>query len=279
MDWIRALDTLRDQGHPAVLVTLTDVHGHAPRDPGAKLVVSAIGRWGSVGGGNLEAGAVARAEAMLREGLARPEFLEFGLNEHVPTVHGRQCCGGRVQLLLEPVPVRPTVAVFGLGHVGYEVARIVSRLDVQLHLVDTRSGVLTAEQEADLRTGPARIWRHQPLVPEAVLELLPAGSHLVVLTHDHAEDMAICDAVLRRPGWGSVGLIGSTAKWARFRMRLQQAGHPAVAVDRIRCPMGLPGIEGKAPAVIAISVVAELVRTWVAAGVEPSEPVRRPSVG
>ncbi|TRY18226.1 xanthine dehydrogenase accessory protein XdhC [Tessaracoccus rhinocerotis] len=279
MDWIRALDTLRDQGHPAVLVTLTDVHGHAPRDPGAKLVVSAIGRWGSVGGGNLEAGAVARAEAMLREGLTRPEFLEFGLNEHVPTVHGRQCCGGRVQLLLEPVPVRPTVAVFGLGHVGYEVARIVSRLDVQLHLVDTRSGVLTAEQEADLRTGPARIWRHQPLVPEAVLELLPAGSHLVVLTHDHAEDMAICDAVLRRPGWGSVGLIGSTAKWARFRMRLQQAGHPAVAVDRIRCPMGLPGIEGKAPAVIAISVVAELARTWVAAGVEPSEPVRRPSVG
>lgn len=279
MDWIRALDTLRDQGHPAVLVTLTDVHGHAPRDPGAKLVVSAIGRWGSVGGGNLEAGAVARAEAMLREGLTRPEFLEFGLNEHVPTVHGRQCCGGRVQLLLEPVPVRPTVAVFGLGHVGYEVARIVSRLHVQLHLVDTRSGVLTAEQEADLRTGPARIWRHQPLVPEAVLELLPAGSHLVVLTHDHAEDMAICDAVLRRPGWGSVGLIGSTAKWARFRMRLQQAGHPAVAVDRIRCPMGLPGIEGKAPAVIAISVVAELVRTWVAAGVEPSEPVRRPSVG
>src|SRR5690606_34429001 len=172
MDWIRALDTLRDQGHPAVLVTLTDVHGHAPRDPGAKLVVSAIGRWGSVGGGNLEAGAVARAEAMLREGLTRPEFLEFGLNEHVPTVHGRQCCGGKVQLLLEPVPVRPTVAVFGLGHVGYEVARIVSRLDVQLHLVDTRSGVLTAEQEADLRTGPARIWRHQPLVPEAVLELL-----------------------------------------------------------------------------------------------------------
>lgn len=279
MDWIRALDTLRDQGHPAVLVTLTDVHGHAPRDPGAKLVVSAIGRWGSVGGGNLEAGAVARAEAMLREGLTRPEFLEFGLNEHVPTVHGRQCCGGRVQLLLEPVPVRPTVAVFGLGHVGYEVARIVSRLDVQLHLVDTRSGVLTAEQEADLRTGPARIWRHQPLVPEAVLELLPAGSHLVVLTHDHVEDMAICDAVLRRPGWGSVGLIGSTAKWARFRMRLQQEGHPAVAVDRIRCPMGLPGIEGKAPAVIAISVVAELVRAWVAADVEPSDPVRRPSFG
>lgn len=265
MDWIKALDTLRDQGHPAVLVTLTDVRGHAPRDPGAKLVVSGIGEWGSVGGGNLEACAVERARAMLQQGVTKPEFLEFGLNEHVHNSYGRQCCGGTVQLLLEPVPVRPTVAIFGLGHVGYEVARIVSRLDVQVHLVDTRTDVLTEDQEADLRSGPARIWRHQPLVPEAVLELLPAGSHLVILTHDHAEDMAICDAVLRRPGWGSVGLIGSTAKWARFRLKLRQEGHPAVAVDRIRCPMGLPGIEGKAPAVIAISVVAELVRTWVTA--------------
>ncbi|WP_461105793.1 xanthine dehydrogenase accessory protein XdhC [Tessaracoccus terricola] len=279
MDWIKALDMLRDQGHPAVLVTLTDVRGHAPRDPGAKLVVSAVGQWGSVGGGNLEAAAVERAVAMLHHGLTRPEFLEFGLNEHVHNTFGKQCCGGTVQLLLEPLPVRPTVAVFGLGHVGLEVARIVSRLDVQLHLVDTRPDVLEPEQETDLRTGPARVWRHQPLVPEAVLELLPAGSHLVILTHDHAEDMAICDAVLRRPGWGSVGLIGSTAKWARFRMRLQAEGHPAVAVDRIRCPIGLPGIEGKSPAVVAISVVADLVRTWLAPAVAPADPVRPPSVG
>jgi xanthine dehydrogenase accessory factor len=100
---------------------------------------------------------------------------------------------------------------------------------------------------------------HQPVAPETVLTDLPAGSHLLVLTHDHAEDLAICDAALRRPGWGSIGLIGSAAKWARFRLRLQQEGHSAAAVDRIRCPIGMPAIAGKEPAVIAVSVTAELI--------------------
>lgn len=260
MDWVEALGVLRREGRAAVLVTVVEVRGHAPRDAGAKMVVADDRTWGSVGGGNLEATAVQRARAMMAQPAPAPELMELGLTEHAPAEHGRQCCGGRVRLLLEPVAVRPTVAVFGMGHVGHELARILSRLDLRLHLVDSRAGYVTPEALADVLDGPADVRVHHAPVPESVLGELPDGAHVLVLTHDHAEDIAVCDQALRREGLGSIGLIGSSAKWARFRRRLAREGHTERALDRIQCPIGVAGLSGKEPAVIAISVAADLLR-------------------
>jgi xanthine dehydrogenase accessory factor len=264
MDWLGAVQHLRHEGEPGVLVTVTAVRGHAPRDPGAKMVVGLARTWGSVGGGNLEQAAVDRARALLRDGAVVPETQEAHLNEHARTEHGRQCCGGVVTLLLEPLPVRPTVAIFGVGHVGYELARILSRLELSLHLVDGRSDELDPLRLADVTEGVADVTVHHALVGETVLERLPAGSHVLVMTHDHAEDFALCDAALRCAHLGSVGLIGSAAKWARFRTGLAVEGHDDATVDRIRCPIGLPGLPGKEPAAIAVSVAAELVGLFAA---------------
>src|SRR4051794_6211380 len=224
-DWLGAVQQLRREGLPGVLVTVTTVRGHAPRDPGAKMVVGAARVWGSVGGGNLEQTAVERARELLRTGALAPETYESRLNEHARTEHGRQCCGGVVTLLLEPLPVRPTVAVFGVGHVGYELARILSRLEVSLHLVDSRADELDPLRLADVTEGTAEVSVHRVLLGETVLEQLPTGAHVLVMTHDHAEDFALCDAALRRADrLGSIGLIGSRAKWARFRRNLVAAG-------------------------------------------------------
>ena len=127
-DWLRAAQQLRDEGEPGVLVTVAEVRGHAPREAGAQMVGSRDRTWGSVGGGNLEATAVARARELIGSGGGEPEMLEAQLNPHARNEHGRQCCGGVVRLLLEPLAVRPVIALFGLGHVGYELARILSRL-------------------------------------------------------------------------------------------------------------------------------------------------------
>ena len=85
---------------------------------------------------------------------------------------------------------------------------------------------------------------------------------MLVLTHDHAEDLAICDQALRTPALGEIGLIGSSAKWARFRTRLLEERHTSERVDAIRCPIGTPDLEGcgKEPAVVAVSVAADLLR-------------------
>ena len=140
MDWLGAAQQLRHDGEPGVLVTVAEVRGHAPREAGAKMVVSRDRTWGSVGGGNLEASVVARARELIESGTGEPEMRETQLSPHARTEHGRQCCGGVVRLLLEPLAVRPVIAVFGLGHVGYELARILSRLPVRLLLADSRAG-------------------------------------------------------------------------------------------------------------------------------------------
>jgi xanthine dehydrogenase accessory factor len=260
MDWLSAAQQLRRDGQPGVLVTVLEVRGHAPRDPGAKLVVGAERSWGSVGGGNLEESAIRRARELLSSGAAGSEVLESRLTEHSHNAHGRQCCGGTVRLLLEPLPVWPSVAVFGVGHVGYELARILSRLELRLHLVDSRAEQLDRVRLADVVDGVADVSVHHVVLGEQVLDRLPAGAHVFILTHDHAEDFALCDAALRLPGLGSIGLIGSAAKWSRFRARLADAGHATESIDRIQCPIGLPEIAGKDPAIIAVSVAAALVR-------------------
>jgi xanthine dehydrogenase accessory factor len=261
MDWLGAVQQLRHDGQPGVLVTVIEVRGHAPREAGAKMVVSREASWGSVGGGNLEATAVARARELMSSGAAEPEVLHLQLNPHARTEHGRQCCGGSVRLLLEPLAVRPVVALFGIGHVGYELARILSRLPVQLLLVDSRAEQLDRVRLADVIDGSADVSIHHTLLGEQVLEQLPSGAHVVIMTHDHAEDYALCDAVLRlgRP-LASIGLIGSSVKSARFRAQLAAAGHSPAAIDRITCPIGQPGITGKNPAVIAVAVAAALLQ-------------------
>ena len=261
MDWLRAAQQLRHDGQPGVLVTVTEVRGHAPREAGAKMVVSGDHSWGSVGGGNLEATAIALANKMIESGAAEPETSEMQLNPHARTDHGRQCCGGVVRLLLEPLTVRPVVALFGIGHVGYELARILSRLPIQLLLVDSRAEKLDRIRLADVIDGSADVSIHHALLGEQVLEQLPNGSHAVIMTHDHAEDFALCDAALRvGQTLGGVGLIGSSIKWTRFQAQLAELGHRPDAIARITCPIGRSGITGKDPAVIAVAVAAELLQ-------------------
>jgi len=267
VDWLTALAQLRAEGAPGVLVTVAEVRGHAPRNPGAKMVIGTEQTWGSVGGGNLEETAVRRAREMISSGTRATEVLESRLNEHARNDHGRQCCGGEVRLLLEPFPARPTVAIFGVGHVGFELARILSRLEIQLQLVDSRTEQLDQLRLAEVTAGPADVTVHRAIIGEFVLERLPVGAHVLIMTHDHAEDFALCDAALRLAGqrrWGSLGLIGSSAKWARFQHNLQAAGHDRNAIAQITSPIGLPTITGKDPAVIAVGVAAALIPLLIA---------------
>ena len=266
MHWLDAVQALLARGETGVLVTVAAVRGHAPREAGAKMVVSSRETWDSVGGGNLEATAVERARALLACGATSPELFTLRLTDRAANAYSRQCCGGEVTLLLELLgTVRPHLALFGAGHVGLALAKILRTLPVNLHLIDSRATQLVPERLAELAGDVARLQVHHAPVPELALAELPAGSHLVILTHDHAEDAALCDAALRRPDLGFIGLIGSRVKWQRFREQLLALGHAETDLARITTPIGIPGIRGKSPAVIAISVAAQLQQVLEAA--------------
>ena len=263
MQWLAAVEQLRSRREPGVLVTLAAVRGHSPRAAGAKMVVGRYGTWGSIGGGNLEATALDQARELLAHPAAGPSMFVAHLSDKAPVTHGVQCCGGEVTVLLEPLAVRPSVAIFGMGHVGLEIARILARHDLDLHLVDSRPEQLTGQALRALDDADARVHRHHtPVLPELVLAELPAGTHVLVMTHDHHEDAALCDAALRTEHLGLIGLIGSRAKWTRFRKKLADAGHDPSAIARITTPIGLPALHGKDPATIAVGVAATLLQTF-----------------
>jgi xanthine dehydrogenase accessory factor len=260
MEWVRAIEQLRASREAGVLVTIASVRGHSPRDAGAKMVVSATRTWGTVGGGNLGEVAITRARDLLGAAHSEPELVTVELSDKAPYEHGVQCCGGEVTVLLEPLPVVPAVAIFGMGHVGLELARILSRHDLELHLVDSRADQLTAERLRVLDDAEAHVHVHEvPILPELVISELPRGTHVLVMTHDHAEDVALCDAAIRSDHLGSIGLIGSAAKWVRFQSKLASEGHSPESIARITTPIGVPEISGKDPASIAVSVAAALL--------------------
>lgn len=153
--------------------------------------------------------------------------------------------------VIEPVGQwRRPVYLFGAGHVGQAIARHLPGLPLRLCWFDTRpmfeslDGV-TVVPEEDIVT----------CVAEA-----PEEAAIVILTHDHALDYRLTRAALQRPGAGFIGLIGSATKRARFVSRLAADGLDAAAPGRLTCPIGVDGITGKEPDVIAIAVLAQLLR-------------------
>ena len=256
MIWLDSINSLSEKRVPFCIVTIAKVRGHAPRGAGSKMLVTAGEVYGSVGGGNLEQTAVEGARALLKTHAKIPDLLTVTLNPQGGD-YGVQCCGGEVTLLLEPVyPHKPHVAIFGAGHVGWALAGVLSTLPITVHLIDSRPAQL---DKAQLPVGQAEVRLEHAPVPETALPSLPPGAHVLIMTHDHAEDIAILDSVLRRDDWGFVGLIGSQTKWGHFRGELRKQGFMDADLSRVTTPIGLPSVPGKSPQAIAISVAAQLL--------------------
>lgn len=157
-------------------------------------------------------------------------------------------------MVVERLPApRPQVWVFGAGHVGAALVEVLARLPNQRVVwIDEREHAFPAR----LPEAVTKLWVR---APEAVVPRALSGAAMVVMTHSHARDLAIVDAALGRADLGFVGLIGSRTKRARFETRLQGSGHGGDALARLVCPIGIDGIRGKEPEVIAVAVAAQLL--------------------
>jgi xanthine dehydrogenase accessory factor len=303
--------------------------GSAPREAGCRMIVTADGVTGSIGGGNLEFEATARARDLLRAAKPEQQHRPYGLG---PALN--QCCGGAVTLLFEylrqgepewlrilsrqagtgtpvvllsgidhPAPFkfvlqraqeqvealpgevlergrqllsragsgietmetadgqwwlesirtqRSPLLLFGAGHVGQAVARLLGEMPFDVTWVDQRPGVFPENGVANIR----QLGSSKPI--EEVFAA-PRDSIFVIMTHSHQLDEDLCHAVLTRGDFAWLGLIGSDTKRRRFVQRLQKRGLGEDDLARLVCPIGLSGIRGKQPATIALSLVAQLM--------------------
>ena len=155
--------------------------------------------------------------------------------------------------------MRDALAIFGAGHVGRALTLALAPLPFRISLVDNRREMLAIR----LPQNAVPLYVRDP-VP--ALQACPDGSEVLIMTHDHALDLAIADAALRLPSELEVGMIGSETKAARMRARLRAAGHGEAALSRFRCPIGIAGVASKAPAAIAASVATELLMRREARG-------------
>ena len=247
-DWLDALRALEASGTAAVLVTVLEARGSTPREAGAKMVVTAHGQFGTIGGGNLEFQCTEAARAALTDGTAAPAVRAFPRGPALG-----QCCGGFVSVLLEPIlPPRLTVALFGAGHVGQALVRLLAGLPMRLRWIDPRPDAFPPDLTSSVSGQVVA-------APELAVAELPPGSLVLVMTHDHQLDFGIVAVALARDDLLGVGLIGSATKRARFASRLRRHGMTAARIDRLICPIGLPGIGSKLPAEIAVSVAAQIL--------------------
>ena len=165
--------------------------------------------------------------------------------------------GGRRWLLDAVLAPRDHLLLFGAGHVGAAIVNALAALPCRVTWVDERDDLFPA-------VIPANVTVEATDTPEALVERAAPGASFLVMTHSHALDLRLCHAILSRPGRDWFGLIGSSTKRSQFEARLQERGIDAARINDMVCPIGLPGIEGKAPAVIAASVAAQLLIQWQA---------------
>ena len=142
--------------------------------------------------------------------------------------------------------------LFGAGHVGQAIVQALAPLPFDIHLIDSRDEYLT------LRETP-KLHLHQSDRPEDEVGDMPPDAFALILTHSHAQDFDICRAALMRDDLGFVGMIGSQTKRARFVRRLKDRGLGDTEIGRLTCPIGIQGITGKQPAIIAASVAVQLL--------------------
>jgi xanthine dehydrogenase accessory factor len=315
--WIDAARTRLSHHTVVVRVTVTALRGSAPREPGASLLVHALGTVGTIGGGRLEWHATALARELLGDSRTSPvRIADLILGPELG-----QCCGGRVELWVERLtrndlpwlddasrrlraerglavasemadgvvthrvvrrscgtaavellrsargrltlievlqPRRPNLWIFGAGHVGQALVRLLAELALfEIKWIDSRAELLPA-------CLPDGVTPEACAAPAELVAYAPAGTRFVVMTHDHALDYELCRLILARADASWLGLIGSASKSARFRSRLLRDGLDRETVSRLTCPIGVPGITSKLPAAIAIGVAAQLLQQTMA---------------
>jgi xanthine dehydrogenase accessory factor len=247
-------------GRAAVVVEVTRSKGSVPREAGTRMLVAADGVVGSIGGGHLEHQAILDARVFLQSGAGQSFEQQIALG---PTLG--QCCGGSLALRFAalqastpqawaaPTPLF-SLQLYGAGHVGRAIVALLANVPCQVCWIDERDSEFPAGAQ------PPHIQRLCVEPVQAEVHHAAPGAFYLVLTHSHDLDLAIAHAVLQRADFGYFGLIGSKTKRARFEHRLLARGIKSDALARMVCPIGIDGITGKEPELIALAVVAQLLQ-------------------
>lgn len=247
--------------HRVVIIEITATKGSAPRDEGTFMLVAPTEIHGTVGGGQLEYIAIENARKLLADAGGEVK-LDIPLGPEIG-----QCCGGRVEMtfivadeearralerrLAEEERQKPQVWIFGAGHVGRALAETLTLLPLKVFVVEAR--------ETELAQLTSEVHHRLAAMPEALIADIPAGSAVVIVTHDHALDFLIGMQALGRSDLAYIGMVGSKSKRGTFLRYLDEQGVERGEADRLVLPIGGSAVDDKRPEVIAAMTASEVL--------------------
>ena len=171
-------------------------------------------------------------------------------------INFKSASGQQDQYIFDPViKSNFNIFLFGAGHVGQALIKLLSEQSCQVTWVDTRDNQLPSETAQNITAICTD-------VPEAIINEAPTGSYFLVMTHDHSLDQKLSEFILRKDDFSYFGLIGSKTKRKRFEHRLLRRDIGSDNLKKMTCPIGINGITSKHPAAIAVAVMAELLQNY-----------------
>jgi len=248
-DWLQCVQRLHASSRSYVIVSAA-----AGSDPG-KRVVCADGATGTLGDARLDNAATVAAHELLEAGAATLRRIGYAQDSSV--------------LFFDPIRAADfNIVLFGAGHVGRALVRALTGAPCRITWVDERADEFPAELPAHVRVVVTD-------APDEEIDAAAPGSFFLVLTHSHALDQQLSERILGRNDFAYFGLIGSLTKRRLFERRMAQRGVPKERFARMTCPIGVRGITGKEPAVIALAVAAQLLQVREAQALQSNNADRR----
>lgn len=161
------------------------------------------------------------------------------------------------EFILEPLQSRPTVIIFGGGHISVKLCPLTALVGFRVVVVDDREEFVATERfpeaESTLVCDYEECFQQLDFTPE---------TYSVIVTRGHLHDKTVLAGVLDefRQGRGRyVGMIGSRRKRDLIYDALMEEGFSPELIKKVHSPIGL-GIGAESPEEIAVSIVAELIR-------------------
>ncbi|AOW21884.1 xanthine dehydrogenase accessory protein XdhC [Urechidicola croceus] len=246
-NWIQLLQDFKDKNQPVALVTVTKCLGSTPCKIAARMIVTEQKEiFGTIGGGKLEFKVIDDAILSIKENKIKE--LTYTLGPEF-----EQCCGGKVELIIEPMNQSPQLYLFGAGHIGIELCNILKDTPFEITLLDTRENWHKSIKINDNIT-------YSDIDFDLYKQYINWSNncYILIMTHDHKLDFEITALALHSKT-KYIGLIGSKTKKIKFNNMLKKELNFEAGISPVHCPVGLD-IGGITPNEIAISVAAELLK-------------------
>jgi len=244
-----------ESGKPMILATVVQKVGSGPSAVGRKMLVYPDGTTrGTVGGGTLELLAIRHALEALAEGkpaLRKYDLTESGDVSPEGTISTGMLCGSNVWIFYEPVVAPATLYIFGAGHIGRALARILQDTGIAITIIDTRKNLL------DEISGVRKIYLKG--IKEAEKLTFRPDSFFVIATNSHQQDYYILKTLYARQLPARyIAVVSSKRKIGTFISQLKEELNEQPNLDILYSPAGLD-IGGDSPAEIALSIAAEIL--------------------